>query len=322
MNEQILLIGKLAYRLQFTVTIDFTDLLRKDVAPYSIDATELHRSFDGMVSNVAYGLVRLNSTPTVFSQVGRDFDWHYRPHLEKLGVKIKVFIDSNKETPLKIIIGDSKDRVLTIHQENSYRYIADKDLLNLIPVEDIQGFKAVFIATGIAEADAKFISDLYEITKSIPLIYSPDNNVQSLTNWRISQIIEKITILICTESELEIIEQKMNTSREEILTNSNRLRYIISMINRSKIVVYSDQFKMKVSEAPAEEVISVNEWQDAFRAGVIYGVSLKKPIAEVVQLSSSLASYAVECRENHQYSPSLEEVVLRAFEVKTIQKDY
>jgi len=120
---------------------------------------------------------------------------------------------------------------------------------------------------------------------------------------------------------LKLIEERMKQKCPDILVNSQRLKYIISLVDRSRIIIFSKEFKVKVSEGPAGEVLSHDFWYDAFRAGVIYGVSLKKPIEEAAKLGSALASYAVETRENQQYSPSLEQVSLRAFEVKTTRKE-
>ncbi|MFX0125535.1 MAG: PfkB family carbohydrate kinase, partial [Candidatus Hodarchaeota archaeon] len=162
---------------------------------------------------------------------------------------------------------------------------------------------------------------VHDLNKRLPVIYSPDLNIHELTKWRLTQIFDKITILICTEDELRLIEERMKQNCDEILINSKRLKYIVSMIERSRIIIFSKEFKVKVSEGPAEEALSEDFWHDAFRAGLIYGISLKKPIEEAARIGSALASYAVETRENHQYSPSLEQVSLRAFEVKTSKKE-
>ncbi len=322
MNPQILLIGKLAYNLGFKVEADLLQLIKDTTIQESLHARDMHRSFVGMVSNVAYGLIRLNISPTIFSLVGKDFNWLYRPYLENLGVNLKLIVDEDKETALNITIWDEKDRKITIIQDNCYRFFAEKDIIDEITLEEIQNFNAAFIATGIIEADIKFLSDLNDWNKTIPLIYSPDGNINSINKWRLSQILEKITLLVCSDSELKIIEERLNSSSTEILKNSTRLRYIVSLVDRNKIIIYSNDYQMKVSEAPAEKILSPHDWSDAFRAGLIYGVSLKKPITEVVKLASALASYAVEYRENQTYSPSLEQISLRSFEVKTIRKDY
>ena len=96
---------------------------------------------------------------------------------------------------------------------------------------------------------------------------------------------------------------------------------IKKIISQSALNILIKDFKIKVAEGPAEEVLSEKIWKDAFRAGLTYGVSLKKPIDEAAKIGSALASYAVETRENQKYSPSLEQVSLRAFEVKTSRKD-
>jgi adenosine kinase len=321
MEKKILIIGQLLYKLNFSISDDLDSLTDRTKEIFSTNANDVHRTFDGMAANIAYGLALLDSSlPVIVSQVGFDFDWSYRRHLERLGIELKLFVDPQKETYQLYRIEDKQEKVFSIKQENSYRFLAERDILEVIPKKDLTNFSTVFVGTGKAEADVKFISSINEHSKNLPLIYSPDDNILELTKWRLSQIVDKITLLVCTEDELTTIENRMKLSKEEILKTSKRLKYIISLIDRSRIVIHSENFKMKISEGPAEEVLSEDSWKDAFRAGIIYGVSLKKPIEEAAQLGSALASYAVERRENQQYSPSFEQIKLRAFEVKTVRK--
>ncbi|MFX0173941.1 MAG: PfkB family carbohydrate kinase [Candidatus Hodarchaeota archaeon] len=321
MGNKILIIGQLLYKLNFLISDDFDSLTDKTKEILSTNANDVHRTFDGMAANIAYGLALLDSSlPVIVSQVGCDFDWSYRRHLERLGIELKLFVDPQKETFQLYRIEDKQEKVFSIKQENSYRFLAERDILEVISNNDFANFSAVFVGTGKAEADIKFISSINEHGKNLPLIYSPDDNILELTKWRLNQIVDKITLLVCTEDELTKIENRIKLSKDEILKSSKRLKYIISLIDRSRIVIHSEDFKMKISEGPAEEVLSEDSWKDAFRAGIIYGVSLKKPIEEAAQLGSALASYAVERRENQQYSPSFEQIKLRAFEVKTVRK--
>jgi adenosine kinase len=320
MENDILVIGKIAYGLQFTISDEF-DILTEDKTDNSLTSSnDVNRIFRGMAANVAYGLSLFGIHPIIVSQAGYDFDWHYRPHFEKLGIKLRMFTDQERETACIYSIQDAQGKYLAFNQDNSYRFFAERELKEVISQEELQNLSVVFIGTGKAEADMKFISYIYEQNKSVPLIFCPDGNINELTKWRLTQILEKTTILLCKEEEIMSIEKQMKQKREEILFNSKRLKYIVSLTSREKIIIYSSGYKIKVSEGPSEEVISTNNWHDAFLAGVIYGVSLKKPIEETAKLGSALASYAAEKRQYQQYSPSSEQIALRAFEVKTIRK--
>ncbi len=319
MKPATLVIGKIAYGLQFTI-LDKFDTLKEDRINYVSKSKDVTRIFMGMAANVAYGLSLLGIRPIIVSQVGYDFDWHYRHHFEKLGIEIRIFKDLERETACFYTIQDNQGKCLVINQENSYRFFAERELKEKISPEEFQNLSVVFISTGKAEADSKFISYVYEQNQSVPLIFCPDGNVDNLTKWRLTQILEKTTILLCKEEELVMIEKQMKQDRKKILVNSKRLKYIVSFISRERTIIYSSDYVIKVSEGPSEEVISVNNWQDAFLAGIIYGVSLKKPIQEAAKLGSALASYATEKRHYQEYSPSSEQITLRAFEVKTIRK--
>ncbi|UCE13777.1 MAG: carbohydrate kinase family protein [Candidatus Heimdallarchaeota archaeon] len=318
---KILVIGKVSYGLEFSISEQFSLFAPEESVGGFTVGSDVKRVFSGMAGNVAYGLALLGSPPILVSQVGNDFDWFYRSHLEKHEVEMRLFIDPEKETACQYKITDAQEKVLEILQDNCYRFLAEGDLEEQFEPKMFLDLTVAFIGTGKVEADAKFISTIHGHNKSLPLIYSPDANVHELTKWRLSQIFEKITVLVCTEDELKLIEERMKASRDEILANSTRLKYVISILQRSKIIIHSKETRVKVSEGPAEEIFSDDGWQDAFRAGLIYGVSLKRPIDEAAKLGSALASYAVETHEYQQYSPSFEQVSLRAFEVKTISKN-
>ena len=321
LENKILVVGKIYYHLDFSISDNFSLLSSEEEGSVSTTASDVKRVLNGMGVNIAYGLAILGSYPIVVSQAGYEFNWFHRPHLEKHGIDVRPFIHGEKETASLYKIHDNQNKNLVIFQENSYQFLAERDLEDQLESNEFQGLTAVFIGTGKVEADTKFISKVISLNSRLPVIYSPDKNVHELSKWRLTQILDKISVLICTEDELNLIQERMKQTCDEILENFQRLKYIISMIQRSRIIIFSKGFKLKVAEGPADEVLSPDFWFDAFRAGVIYGISLKKPIEEAAKLGSALASYAVESRENIQYSPSLEQVSLRAFEVKTTRKE-
>jgi fructose-1-phosphate kinase PfkB-like protein len=63
---------------------------------------------------------------------------------------------------------------------------------------------------------------------------------------------------------------------------------------------------MKVSHFTTPMDLTNDDWEDAFCAGILYGIANKKPIETVVKFACSLAS---------------EQVQLRAYEIKTAQKE-
>jgi len=315
MLTKVLIIGKISYTLDFSILDEFTN------ESISItNASDLKRSFTGLGANIAYGISVFDSTPVLVSIVGKDFDIEYREYLEKRAIKLMLYYQNDKETATNYIIHTPNENVIKINQENAYRFIAEQNLEDKFSNEELKTFEAILIGTGKIEADNKFISKLHSICGNTPLIYTLDGNIKELVNWRLTQILENTTVLICTSEELLQIEQILKQTTKEILKKYPRLKYIISAYNREKIVIYSLEMTVKISSGPAEEIISEEYWYDAFRAGIIFGISLKKPIIEAAKNGSALASYAVEKRENQQYNPSPEQVLLRSYEVNTTIK--
>jgi len=323
LKSNIIVIGKIAYKLKFKLSKDFATVTDTKRSNDYENVGDLKRELGGMASNIVYGLSVLKSTPTLVSQVGRDFDYFYKPYFDKIGVHLKLFYDNEKETACLYYLTDEMNQLVVLQQNNSYTYFAEQSLKDKQLLNSNSDYSVAFVGTGKVEADVKFISELHEAKTSFPIIYSLDNNLSEITQWRLTQILDKISVLICDELELQALEEKAKENRNEILKKYPRLKYIISLEDRDRIIIYSKEMKMKVSEGPIDDPESEfpAHWKDAFKAGIIYGISSKQPISETAKLAASLASYSVEVRGDHKYSPSVEQVQLRAFEVKVIRKN-
>ncbi len=323
MKPDIIVIGKIAYKLKFNFSKDFSSIIDTKSSDSFENVGDLERELGGMASNIVYGLTVLGSTPTLVSQVGRDFDCFYKTYFDKLGVVLELFYDNERETACLYYLTDEMNHLIILQQNNSYTYFAEQSLKDKLSLNSNSDYSVAFVGTGKVEADVKFLSELHETEMSFPIIYSFDNNLSEITQWRLSQILDKISVLICEESELQVLEERAKENRNGILKKYPRLKYIISLERRNRIIIYSQEMKMKVSEGPIDDPDSElpAPWKDAFKAGIIYGISKRQPMNEAAKLAASLAAYSVEARGDHNYSPSVEQVQLRAFEVKIVNKN-
>ncbi len=320
MINDVLVIGKIMSWQQISISDSIENLLNRSIEKHELSDTKWANC--GMGLEVATGLAILGSFPILVSEVGQDYDLLFQDHFNDYNVQLKLFRRNDKFTATLIEISDEKGGKIRLNQDNAYKYLAENDLSSIMDLNLVNTLNGVFIATGRVEADVKFILDIFESNPKIPILYSPDGNINELTNWRIKQILEKISILICSEEELQKIESTLHLNRREILSSEqySRLKYIISMEHRDRTIIHSYTKKIKISAGPADEVLSEVGWMNAFRAGLIHGVSSKKPIEEAAKLGSALASYAVETREFQPYFPSIEQVTLRSYEVQSVTK--
>ena len=79
-QQKTLIVGRLSYKMQFSISSKFSDIPSQDKNVRMVDGTDVRRQFGGLAGNVAYGLSVLNGNPCIISQVGKDFDSFYRPH--------------------------------------------------------------------------------------------------------------------------------------------------------------------------------------------------------------------------------------------------
>jgi adenosine kinase len=321
MSSQILLIGKIGYQLSFNVSTNFRSLKEFRGPNNLVSSGENHRELGGKVTNIAYGLSVLNNRPSLISIIGNDLDCYYKDYLRDIGDVENIFYDSEKETACDYVLTDENDHTIVLQQNNCYNFFAERSLDELPSLGKLEKYGAVFVGTGKVEADIKFLSYLHQVNKALPIVFSPDKNVLDLLKWRVPQILDKIVTLVCKESELQIIEEKVNENRLSFFEKYPRLKYIIIFEPSDRIIVLSKRMKMKVSHFNIPMELSNDDWEDAFRAGILYGIANKQPIETVMKVACSLASYCLESPGKNSYSPSVEQVQLRAFEINLAKKE-
>lgn len=321
MGSNILIIGRIAYQLSFNVSTSFETLKDSMVTNKRISCGEIHRELGGKATNIAYGISLLNISPSLVSLIGNDLDCYYKDHLRNIGDIQNIFYDSERETAYDFYITDDDNHTIVFQQNNCYNYIAERNLDNLPSLGRLEDYGAVLVGTGKIEADIKFLSYIHQVNKVLPIIYSPDKNIDDILKWRIPQILDKIIILVCKESELQKIEKRVNENRTTFFEKYPRLKYMIIMEPTDRVIVLSKRMKMKVSHFTTPMDLNNDNWEDAFCAGILYGIAHKQPIETVVKFACSLASYSMESPGMNTYSPSVEQIQLRAYEITSSQKE-
>ena len=152
--------------------------------------------------------------------------------------------------------------------------------------------------------------------KKIPFIFDPGQQIIQFTKNQIRKVIKQAAIYIVNDYELLLTKKITGYSKKVILTKAGIL--ITTLGNKGSVIelksgTYSKSFKIKT--AKVKKVIDPTGAGDAYRAGLIKGISLEEKLFQkkkypkmswltIGQMGSLASTYAIESygTQSHTYT--------------------
>ena len=115
-------------------------------------------------------------------------------------------------------------------------------------------------------------------------------------------------ILITNDYELEMIMNATGMSKDEVVDS---VAYLITTLGEKGAVVNADGEETMIPVCPAEAVLDPTGAGDAFRSGLLKGLSMGKTVVEAARLGAVSATYAVEKTGTQEHHYTLEDFTKR-----------
>lgn len=301
---QIYISGSLAFDRIMTFPDKFSNHILPDkihILNVSFLVDGLVERFGGTAGNIAYNLSLLGEKSTILSQVGKDFG-PYDARLQQYGIAVDGIRTIEQEfTAGCYITTDMSDNQINGFNPGAMKYPSQYDMSRIDPVEAIG-----LVAPGN-------INDMVDHPKyyrehGVPYIFDPGQQIPALGGDRLKEALDGAKILIVNDYELEMIMKSTGLSKEDIV---GRVEYLITTLGEKGSVVSNGDGEIAVGVVPAREVLDPTGAGDAFRAGLLKGLAMGKPVAEACQLGATCATYAVEFKGTQEHSFTLKEFTER-----------
>jgi len=294
--------------LAFDRIMTFPDKFSNHILPDKIHVLNVSFLVDGLVErfggtagNIAYNLHLLGEKSTILSQVGKDFG-PYDERLQHYGIGLDGIRTIDQElTAGCYITTDMSDNQITGFNPGAMKYPSQYDMSRIDPSDAIG-----LIAPGN-------INDMVDHPKSyrdngIPYIFDPGQQIPALGGDKLKECINGAEILIVNDYELEMVKKATGMSREDIV---DQVGYLITTLGEKGSMVSCDDGDTTIGVVPAKEVLDPTGAGDAFRAGLLKGLSMGKTVVESCKLGATCATYAVEFKGTQEHSFTLEEFTER-----------
>ncbi len=287
--------------IAFDYLMSFAGDFREHILPEKLDAISvsflvdnLHKREGGCAANISYSLALLGHTPRLVGAAGCDFET-YRSRLNEAGVDTTaVLLDDKAYTASFFANTDRRGNQIASFYAGAMLRAREISLQAFSGPESV-----VIISPNDPEAMSRHAGECREF--GIDFIYDPGQQIAVLDGETLLADSRGSAILILNEYELEMFKKKTGSREEELFDLTDTL--IVTMGEDGAVIRRRDE-SYAIPTAKPGSVLDPTGVGDAFRAGLLAGLSWGLAWPVCGRLGSLAAAYVIETDgpQNHRYS--------------------
>ena len=293
----VVVTGSIAYDYLMTFPGYFKEhILPDQIAKLSVSflVDSMTRQRGGVAPNIAYTLALLDERPILMATAGQDFS-EYRTWLEARGVDTSAVVEvPDKFTASFFVNTDRENNQIASFYTGAMADASQLSFRNLKTPVDL-----AIVSPNDPEAMRKYPRECQAL--GIPYIYDPSQQIIRLMDDDLCAGIIGCKMLIVNEYEFEMIRHKTGMSEQQVLSCAGAL-IITRGGEGSTIWAEGARYDIPIVK-PACEADPTGVG-DAYRGGVIKGMSLGLPWGVIGRMGSLAATYVLEQpgTQNHSYT--------------------
>jgi len=253
----------------------------------------MRRNFGGCAGNIAYNLKLLGGSGYPMATVGHDFAV-YRATLEKQGVDLRYIKTIPGEfTAQAFITTDLDDNQITAFHPGAMNHA------HLQQVPSNAG-----ITLGLISPDGRdgMIQHADQFAAAgIPFIFDPGQGLPMFGGDDLKAFIDKAAYVTVNDYEGQIISERTGLSHEDI---AKRVKALIVTRGGEGSSIYTGGKEIRIPCAKAKLIKDPTGCGDAYRAGLIYGITKGLDWEVTGRIASLIGTIKIESEgpQNHTFS--------------------
>ncbi len=297
---RILICGSMA----FDTIMVFGDQFRNHILPDKIHmlnicffVPEMRREFGGTAGNIAYNLKLLQGEPVIMATVGDDFagytNWLQQHELDTMHIKTI----PGTFTAQAFITTDQDDNQITAFHPGAMSECHQNS------VHDAQDIGLAIIAPD--GRDGMFLHAKECHDKGIPFMFDPGQGLPMFNGEELLHFIELATYVAVNDYEAQLLQEKTGLTLEQV---AEKVKALIVTEGAQGSTIYADGKQYKIPCARAEQVVDPTGCGDAYRAGLLYGISQGWDWDVSGRLASVMGAIKIASRGAQNHKISREEI--------------
>lgn len=290
--------------LAFDTIMVFQDQFKNHVLPEKLHilnvcffVPEMRREFGGTAGNIAYNLRLLNGKPLIMATAGNDFST-YTQWLAQNDISdrhIKVIDDSY--TAQAFITTDLDDNQITAFHPGAMQQS------HLNSVNDAKDVSLAIIAPD--GRDGMFQHARECVEAGIPFLFDPGQGLPMFSGDELLDFIEKADYLAVNDYEAQLMQEKTHLTLEALAA---KVKALIVTQGAKGSTIYAEGQRIEVPCVAAEALVDPTGCGDAYRAGLLYGISKGWDWLQSGKLAAVMGAIKIASRGGQNHQPSRHEI--------------
>ena len=261
----------------------------------------IRREFGGCAGNIAYNLKLLNGDPLIMATIGQD-SAPYVERLDRLGISRRCIrtID-NAYTAQAFITTDADSNQITAFHPGAM------GVSHQIKVADAGPVKLAIIAPDGRDGMLEHARDCAEL--NIPFIFDPGQGLPMFNGAELSHFIELATFVAVNDYEAELLTERTGLSLQQI---ADHVSALVVTRGEQGAEIYTSEGRIDIPVVAAD-VVDPTGCGDAFRAGMLFGLTRDMDWTTIGRLSSLMGAIKIASQGGQNHAPTLDEIKDRFF---------
>lgn len=293
MNKTSLICGSLAIDIIMQYEGRFGDTLLADQlhkVNVSFLVPTMRTEFGGCSGNIAYNLKLLGGEPRIVGVMGQDCA-AYLERFQKLGISTEnIMIKKDAYNAQCFVTADSDNNQINAFHPGAMSFAHENDVAKAGPAG---------IAIISPDGHLGMLQHADTLSKlKIPFIFDPGQQMPMFTPEQLIDFINKATYVTTNDYEIELLMDRTGLALEDI---AGRLEALIVTRGEKGSEIYTKGTRIDIPAVQAEAVLDPTGCGDAYRAGLLYGLTHELGWETTGRLASLLGAIKIAHKgaQNH-----------------------
>lgn len=257
----------------------------------------IRREFGGCAGNIAYNLKLLNGDPLIMATMGQD-SAPYVERLDKLGISRRCIQQiEHAYTAQAFITTDADNNQITAFHPGAMA------MSHQIKVADAGRVKLAIIAPDGRDGMIAHARECAEL--NIPFIFDPGQGLPMFSGAELTHFIEMATYVAVNDYEAELLTERTGLTLQQI---SERVSALVVTRGEQGAEIFTAEGKIDIPVVKVDHVIDPTGCGDAFRAGMLYGLTRDMDWLTIGRLSSLMGAIKIASQGGQNHAPGLDEI--------------
>jgi len=257
----------------------------------------IRREYGGCAGNIAYNLKLLNGDPLIMATIGQD-GGDYLERLDGLGIPRRCIRSiPSSYTAQAFITTDANSNQITAFHPGAMA------LSHQNKVADAGAVKLAIVAPDGRDGMLQHAKDC--VALNVPFIFDPGQGLPMFNGTELAHFIDLATYVAVNDYEAELLMERTGLTLDAI---AQRVSALIVTRGEHGSEIYSAGQRIDIPCVKVEKVVDPTGCGDAFRAGILYGLTTGMDWPTTGRLASLMGSIKITHQGGQNHAPSRAEI--------------